>query len=247
MLIHPTVERLRDIGLSAMADALVEMQSNPDAAELPHADWLGLLVDREATARDNRRLSRRLHTAKLRQTAVVENVDLRSSRGLDRAVQGALHQRLGSRAPAPRHHGADRHGQKLAGLCARPQGLPRRFLGYLQARTAPLRRPRSGPRRGAAQSLHDDDRTRQPRHHRRLGPRAAERGSAARSAGNRRPPLRSGLPADHQPSPRVLLARHHRDPTLGDAILDRVLHTAHRIELKGDSLRRQAAAAKSPA
>ncbi len=95
MLIHPTVERLRDIGLSAMADALVEMQSNPDAAELPHADWLGLLVDREATARDNRRLSRRLHTAKLRQAAVVENVDLRSSRGLDRAVQGARHQLTG--------------------------------------------------------------------------------------------------------------------------------------------------------
>jgi len=71
----------------------------------------------------------------------------------------------------------------------------------LQARTAPLRRPRSGPRRGAAQSLHDDDRTRQPRHHRRLGPKAAERGSAARSAGNRRRPLRSGLPADHQPGP----------------------------------------------
>jgi hypothetical protein len=53
MLIHPTVERLRAIGLSAMADALIELQDNPQAVELSHPDWLGLLVDREATYRDN--------------------------------------------------------------------------------------------------------------------------------------------------------------------------------------------------
>ena len=86
MLIHPTVERLRSIGSHAMADALVELQNNPQAAELPHADWLGLLVDREIAYRDNRRLTRRLHVAKLRQAAVVENVDYRTSRGLDRAL-----------------------------------------------------------------------------------------------------------------------------------------------------------------
>ena len=86
MLIHPTVERLRAIGLHAMADALIELQDNPQAAELSHADWLGLLVDREITYRENRRVSRRLHVAKLRQAAVVENVDYRTSRGLDRAL-----------------------------------------------------------------------------------------------------------------------------------------------------------------
>ena len=86
MLIHPTVERLRALGLSAMAEALLELQNMPEAAELPHADWLGLLIDREATSRDNRRLARRLQVAKLRQAAVVENVDLRTPRGLDRAL-----------------------------------------------------------------------------------------------------------------------------------------------------------------
>ena len=86
MLIHPTVERLRSIGLFAMADGLVELQDNPQATELLHADWLGLLVDLEVTYRANRRLSRRLRLAKLRQTAVVENVDYRSSRGLDRGL-----------------------------------------------------------------------------------------------------------------------------------------------------------------
>src|SRR6516164_20524 len=83
MLIHPTVERLRAIGLHAMADTLIELQDNPQAADLAHADWLGLLVDREITYRDNRRLARRLQVAKLRQAAVVENVDYRAQRNLD--------------------------------------------------------------------------------------------------------------------------------------------------------------------
>jgi DNA replication protein DnaC len=86
MLIHPTVERLRALGLAAMADTLIELQNNPQAAEMPHADWLGLLIDREVTFRDNRRLARRLSAAKLRQTATIENIDYRTSRGLDRAL-----------------------------------------------------------------------------------------------------------------------------------------------------------------
>jgi hypothetical protein len=90
MLIHPTVERLRSLGLAAMAETLVELQNHPDAAEMPHADWLGLLIDREVTSRDNRRLSRRLTTAKLRQAATIENVDYRTARGLDRSLFQSL-------------------------------------------------------------------------------------------------------------------------------------------------------------
>jgi IstB-like ATP binding protein len=52
---------------------------------MPHADWLGLLVDREFTARDNRRLTRRLTSANLRQAATIEN-GYRTARGLDRAL-----------------------------------------------------------------------------------------------------------------------------------------------------------------
>lgn len=51
MLIHPTVERLRALGLTAMADAFIEMQNDPGAAELTREDWFGMLVDREATSR----------------------------------------------------------------------------------------------------------------------------------------------------------------------------------------------------
>src|SRR6516225_6255222 len=90
MLIHPTIERLRSLGLAAMADTLIELQNNPEVAEMPHADWLGLLIDREVTFRDNRRLVHRLAAAKLRQTATIENIDYRTSRGLDRALFQAL-------------------------------------------------------------------------------------------------------------------------------------------------------------
>ncbi len=100
MLIHPTVERLRALGLSAMADAFIEMQNAPEAAELTREDWLGLLVDREATSRENKRLARRLRAAKLRQAAAVEDVNLHAPRGLDRA----LFQRLATCEWVRDHH-----------------------------------------------------------------------------------------------------------------------------------------------
>jgi len=86
MLIHPLAERLRGLGMAAMADAFLEMQNNSTAADLAREDWLGLLLDREATARDNKRLGRRLSHARLRQSAVVEDTDFRTPRGLDRAL-----------------------------------------------------------------------------------------------------------------------------------------------------------------
>jgi hypothetical protein len=69
-----------------MADAFIEMQNAPDAAELTREDWRGLLVDREATSRENKRLARRLREARLRQAAVVEDVDLHAPLGLDRSL-----------------------------------------------------------------------------------------------------------------------------------------------------------------
>jgi hypothetical protein len=90
MLIHRAIERLRALGLTAMADALIELQNNPQAIEMPHADWLGLVIDHEVTFRDNRRLVRRLAAAKLRQAATIENIDYRTSRGLDRPLFQSL-------------------------------------------------------------------------------------------------------------------------------------------------------------
>ena len=71
MLTHPTAERLRGLGLAAMADAFIELQGTAEAAGLSREDWLGLLVDREAPSREDQRLARRLRKARLRQAAVV--------------------------------------------------------------------------------------------------------------------------------------------------------------------------------
>ena len=86
MLIHPLAERLRGLGMAAMADAFLEMQNNSTAADLAREDWLGLLLDREVTARDNKRLGRRLSHARLRQSAVIEDTDFHTPRGLDRPL-----------------------------------------------------------------------------------------------------------------------------------------------------------------
>src|SRR6201994_3858759 len=90
MLIHPMAERLRELGLAAMADAFLDLRNQSAADALPREAWLGLLIDREATARDNKRLGRRLTLARLRQNAVVEDADLRTPRGLDRGLFPSL-------------------------------------------------------------------------------------------------------------------------------------------------------------
>ena len=84
MLTNPTVDKLRALNLTGMARALGEQLERADYAALAFEERLGLLVDREAQDRDNRRLARNLQTAKLRADACVEDVDFRHPRGLDR-------------------------------------------------------------------------------------------------------------------------------------------------------------------
>ena len=86
MLTHPTIDQLHQLGLTGMARVFTELDANPQSAELSHAEWLGLLLDREATDRYERRLRARLRFARLRHQAAVEDVDYRATRGLDRAL-----------------------------------------------------------------------------------------------------------------------------------------------------------------
>src|ERR1700722_7304334 len=86
MLIHPIADRMRGLGLAAMADAFLEMQRTAVADEISREDWLGLMLDREATSRENKRLGHRLRQARLRHSAVIEDTDYRTPRGLDRAL-----------------------------------------------------------------------------------------------------------------------------------------------------------------
>jgi hypothetical protein len=95
LLTHLTLDQLHQLGLLGMAQAFGELEAAGKAAALSHAEWLGLLLDREATHLRDKRLAARLRYARLRQHAVIEDVDYRALRGLDRA----LFQKPGQRIP----------------------------------------------------------------------------------------------------------------------------------------------------
>ncbi len=86
MLTHPTLDQLQQLGLAGMARAFAELEANPSTRELSHAEWLALLLDRESTDRHDRRFKARLRYSRLRHQAVVEDIDYRAARGLDRAL-----------------------------------------------------------------------------------------------------------------------------------------------------------------
>ena len=244
MLIHPMVERLRGLGLTAMADAFTEMQNQSAADDLPREDWLGLMIDREVTARDNKRITRRLSQAKLRQSATIEDVDLRTPRGLDRAlfqtlttcrwIRDGQHVLIGGPTGVGKSWIACALGHRACreGFSVLYRRAPRLFADLATAR-GEGRLPRLMASLERTRLLIIDD----------WGPEPL-------TAEQRRDLLeivddRDGKGALLITS-QVPIGRWHEiigDHTLGDAILDRVIHRAHRIELKGDSLRKRQALA----
>ena len=86
MLPHPTLDKLQTLRLHGMLKALAEQLKTPDIDSLSFEERLGLLVDRELTERDDKRLSSRLRQARLRHNACLEDIDYRSPRGLDKAL-----------------------------------------------------------------------------------------------------------------------------------------------------------------
>ena len=92
MLINQTLDKLEALGLFGMLLGVREQLESSQYLSLSFDERLGLLVDREAEARDSRRLALRLKAAKLRQEACVEDIDFRTPRGLDRSVIMSLAQ-----------------------------------------------------------------------------------------------------------------------------------------------------------
>jgi DNA replication protein DnaC len=90
MLANHSHERLLALRLTGMAKAFDDQLRQPDIDKLSFEQRLGLMIDREVTERDNRRLVTRLKFASLRQTAVIEDIDLRASRGIDRSFLAKL-------------------------------------------------------------------------------------------------------------------------------------------------------------
>jgi hypothetical protein len=125
---HPTFDQLHQLGLTGMVRAFTELEANPTSAALSHAEWLGLLLDREATERYQRRLRARLRYARLRHQAAVEDVDCRAARSLDRTLFQALIAGCWIGGAELDHRRAGRRRQELARLCPRPQGAPRQPL-----------------------------------------------------------------------------------------------------------------------
>ena len=239
MLVEQTLVRLRELRLDGMAAALEEHQGVPDVHELSFEDRLALLVDREATVREDRRLSRLLRQAKLRLPASIEDLDLRSPRGLDRSYILRL-----ASSEWVRHSevvlltGATGTGKTflacaLAQAACR-QGLSTRYyrLTRLLEELALARADGSYPklmnRLQKTRLLVLDD----------FG--LAPLGEAGRRdllevledrVGRQATLVTSQLPLEHW---------HEAvgDTTLADAILDRLVHHAHRITLKGGSMRK---------
>ena len=90
MLHHPTVDKLQALRFTGMLKALQEQQHLPDIDALSFEERLGLLVDREITEREDRRLQTRLRKAQLKHQAAIEDIDYRTPRGLDKALMRQL-------------------------------------------------------------------------------------------------------------------------------------------------------------
>ena len=239
MLKHPTLTQLHALGLHGMAKAFDELAANGQAEGLDRLEWLTLLLDREAALRHDKRFTSRLRAARLRQQAAVEDVDYRSPRGLDRALFQKLaegdwikgHDNLVLVGPtgvgkswlaAALGHKACRDNQSVL-----YQRVPRLFEDLALGR-GDGRHPRLLKSLGRADLLILDDWGLEPLD---AGARHDLLEILEERYGRRSTMITSQLPVD----------RWHDiigDPTYADAILDRLIHNAHRIELTGESLRR---------
>lgn len=86
MLTHPTLDLLHGLGLHGMAKAMKDLDAQPEASRLEHAEWLALLLEHEATLSRQKRFETRARAARLRHNASVEDIDYRAARSLVRSL-----------------------------------------------------------------------------------------------------------------------------------------------------------------
>src|SRR5579859_661883 len=249
MLINQTLDKLEALGLFGMLLGVREQLESSQYLSLSFDERLGLLVDREAEARDSRRLALRLKAAKLRQEASVEDIDFRAPRGLDRSVIMSL---------AQANWVAAHHNLLITG----PTGAGKSFIGCALAHAA-VRRGHTALYMRTPRLLTDLALSRgDGRYVRRLA-QLAKVGVLVLDEFLLTPPnvieakdlleviddrsqVRSTLVISQLPVEAWHPALAAGDPTLADAILDRLIHDAHRLALRGSSMRRRQPPAEEP-
>jgi DNA replication protein DnaC len=239
MLTHPTHDRLVALGLTGMAKALDEQRGQRNVEGLTFEERLGLLVDREAAERESKRLVTRLKYANLRQDAAIEDLNTKAARGLDRAFLAKL---------ATGEWIARRQDLLITGKTGTGKSWLACALGHKACRDDRSVLYHRLPRLLDMLALARGD----GRYVRLLKSLARvellildDWGLATMTSEQGRDILEivddrhgrastivtSQLPVDnwHDVIP---------DPTVADAVLDRLVHTAHRLALKGESLRK---------
>ena len=222
-----------------MAKALSEQMQNHEIGSLTFEERLGLLVDRELTERENRRLTTRLRVARLRQQASIEDLDFKGARGMDKSVVMSL---------SANQWIHDHQNILITG----PTGVGKSYLacalGHKACRDGHMVLYQRLPR-----LLHDLAISRHDGRYKKLMAALLRTDLLVLDDFGIVPVTQEGLRDmleiledryDRRSTivtSQVPVKRWHEalaDPTMADAILDRLVHNAHKIELKGESMRK---------
>ena len=244
MFEHPTLDKLAALKFKGMLEALQEQMQMNEYGELSFEERLGMLVDREVLVRQNRLLAIRMSKAALRQQAAIEDIDFRHPRGLDRSVVLSL-----ATCQWVRNH--------KNCLIIGPTGVGKTYVACALVQKAcregyTARYVRVGRTLGELIAARHDG-----TYYAQLNALAKvdvllldDWGVAPLTDDNRRDLLE--LLDDRYDRKSTLVTsqipvekwhEYLANPTLADAILDRLVHNAHRLTLTGESMRRKNAAA----
>ena len=244
MLIQPLLDKLIQLRLPAFRDGLREQLNNPRYAELAFEERLALLVDQECTSRHGRRIGRRVKQAAFPQPACIEDLDLSATRGLDRHFVLELAQstwiasHLNTLLLGPTGAGKTFLACALGLSACRNDYVVRYFrTSRLLYQLAQAHQDGSFPALLTSLAKLDllilDDWMRDPI--------SATQAQDLLEVFDDRFGRLSTLVVSQVPVADWFV--RFPDPTVGDSILDRIVHNAYRLNLSGDSQRKTRSAA----